>query len=53
MTLRPRGVAALVGLWVVLVTAAHALLNVDWGALLNERLPTAERTFNVAVIPVT
>lgn len=53
MRLRPRGIAALVGLWVVLVTAGHALLNVDWSAVLNDRLPLSERKFNVAFIPVT
>jgi hypothetical protein len=53
MTVRPRAIAALVGLWVVLVTAGHALLNVDWSAVLNDRLPLDQRKFNVAFIPVT
>ncbi len=46
-------IAALVVLWVALMTAGHALLNVDWSALLNDRLPLAERKFNVTFIPVT
>lgn len=53
MTVRTRWITALVGAWVVAVTAAHALLNVDWAALVNDRLPVAERKFHVAFIPVT
>ena len=43
------GVAA----WIVLITAAHLAMNVDWGVVLNERLPESERKLNVAYIPVT
>jgi hypothetical protein len=39
--------------WVVLITAAHMALNVDWTILLNDRLPESERKLNVAYIPVT
>jgi NitT/TauT family transport system substrate-binding protein len=39
--------------WAGVVTALHAWLNVDWSALLNERLPEARRKLNVAYIPVT
>ncbi len=43
------GVAA----WLVIITAAHVTMNVDWKVLLNERLPERERKLNVAYIPVT
>ena len=39
--------------WIGLVTAAHLWLNVDWAAVLNDRLPSSKRRFNVAYIPVT
>jgi hypothetical protein len=39
--------------WLVLITGAHMLLNVDWNVLLNDRLPFAKRKLNVAFIPVT
>ncbi len=44
---------ALAGVWLAIVTAAHFALNVDWGVLLNDRLPAAKRKLNVAYIPVT
>lgn len=50
---RARWIAVLVGLWVALVTAGHALLNVDWSAVVNDRLPPGQRKLNVAYIPVT
>ena len=53
MTVRTRWIVATIGAWVVVVTAAHALLNVDWTALLNDRLPPGERKLHVAYIPVT
>lgn len=52
MTLTRRLVAFLVG-WIGLVTAAHLWLNVDWATVLNDRLPSSKRRFNVAYIPVT
>ena len=39
--------------WTALVSGLHARLNVDWAALLNDRLPDGERKLNVAYIPVT
>ena len=39
--------------WVAVITAAHMTTNVDWGVLMNERLPESERKLNVAYIPVT
>ena len=39
--------------WLVAISALHAVLNVDWNVLLNDRLPLAERKLNVAYIPVT
>lgn len=53
MTVRARWIAALVGLWIALVTSGHALLNVDWSAVVNDRLPPEQRKLNVAFIPVT
>ena len=43
------GIAA----WLVIVTAAHFALNVNWPVLMNDRLPEAARKLNVAYIPVT
>ena len=48
-----RKVLAIVGTWVAAVTAAHLWLNVNWGVLMNDRLPEAQRKLNVAYIPVT
>jgi hypothetical protein len=39
--------------WLVAITAAHLALNVNWGVLMNDRLPEAQRKLNVAYIPVT
>ncbi len=41
------------GAWLVLISAAHLALNVDWNVLLNDRLPIGKRKLNVAYIPVT
>ncbi len=46
-------IIGLVLAWLVVITAAHLWLNVDWSALLNEKLPLAKRKLNVAYIPVT
>ncbi len=51
--LNPQRAAALVGAWLALVTGAHFWLNVDWSAVLNDRLPLERRKLNVAYIPVT
>jgi len=42
-----------IGAWIVAITAAHFVLNVNWQVLLNDRLPEASRKLNVAYIPVT
>ena len=39
--------------WVGAVSVLHGALNVEWSALMNDRLPEAERKLNVAYIPVT
>jgi NitT/TauT family transport system substrate-binding protein len=39
--------------WLVLISALHAYLNVNWAAVLNDRLPMAKRKIIVAYIPVT
>jgi hypothetical protein len=42
-----------VAAWLVVITALHLSLNVNWSVLLNDRLPEAQRKLNVAYIPVT
>ena len=39
--------------WLVLITALHGYLNVNWGALLNDFRPVAKRKIVVAYLPVT
>jgi NitT/TauT family transport system substrate-binding protein len=39
--------------WVLLISVLHSYLNVNWAAVLNERLPVAKRKITVAYIPVT
>jgi len=39
--------------WLVLISALHGYLNVNWAAVLNDRLPIAKRKIVVAYIPVT
>jgi hypothetical protein len=46
-------IAGMAVLWIAVITGAHLSLNVDWTALLNERLPESTRRLNVAYIPVT
>lgn len=41
------------GLWMAVITAAHAWLNVNWGVVMNQWLPLDKRKLNVAYIPVT
>lgn len=48
-----RLVAAVAIAWTAVVSALHMTLNVDWSALVNERLPESSRKLNVAYIPVT
>lgn len=40
-------------MWVVLISALHASLNVNWAAVLNEYQPLNKRKITVAYIPVT
>jgi hypothetical protein len=42
-----------IGAWIVAITTAHSVLNVNWQVLMNDRLPEADRKLNVAYIPVT
>lgn len=39
--------------WLVLITAMHAWLNIDWGGVLNDYRPVEKRKISVAYIPVT
>jgi hypothetical protein len=39
--------------WLLVITAAHMALNVNWLVLVNDRLPESKRKLNVAYIPVT
>jgi NitT/TauT family transport system substrate-binding protein len=39
--------------WLVLISALHGYLNVNWAAVLNDGLPVAKRKIVVAYIPVT
>ena len=48
-----RKIVVAIGAWIVAITAAHSMLNVNWQVLMNDRLPEADRKLNVAYIPVT
>ena len=48
-----RRLLLLVGAWVVLVTALHLALNVDWAVALNDLQPPEKRRLNVGYVPVT
>ena len=39
--------------WLIVISALHACLNVNWPAVLNEYRPSAERKITVAYLPVT
>jgi NitT/TauT family transport system substrate-binding protein len=39
--------------WLLLISALHAYLNVNWSAVLNEYLPREKRKITVAYLPVT
>ncbi|GGA77451.1 hypothetical protein GCM10011507_30910 [Edaphobacter acidisoli] len=39
--------------WLILITAMHAWLNVNWAAVLNDYRPEAKRKIIVAYLPVT
>ena len=42
-----------VGAWLLVVTALHSVLNVNWAVLANDFLSPDKRKLNVAYIPVT
>jgi hypothetical protein len=48
-----RKIILAIGAWIVAITAAHSVLNVNWQVLMNDRLPEATRKLNVGYIPVT
>ena len=48
-----RKIVVAIGAWIVVITAAHFALNVNWQVLMNDQLPEAQRKLNVAYIPVT
>jgi NitT/TauT family transport system substrate-binding protein len=52
MSTRKKVVLALAG-WLVVITALHAYLNVNWAAVLNDYRPLEKRKITVAYIPVT
>lgn len=39
--------------WLLVISAAHLALNVNWDIFLNERVAEKQRKLNVAYIPVT
>jgi NitT/TauT family transport system substrate-binding protein len=39
--------------WLVLITALHAYLNVNWAAVFNDYRPASQRKVTVAYLPVT
>ncbi len=48
-----RGLLLFAGGWLIVISALHAYLNVNWAAVLNEYRPIAERKITVAYLPVT
>ncbi|HET7433179.1 MAG TPA: hypothetical protein VFN10_00555 [Thermoanaerobaculia bacterium] len=48
-----RKITIAIAAWIVVITAAHLSMNVDWNVLLNDRLPESQRKLNIAYIPVT
>ena len=48
-----RRIGIATGAWLIVITAAHLTLNVNWAVLMNDRLPESARKLNVAYIPVT
>ena len=40
-------------MWLIVISALHASLNVNWGAVLNDYQPLNKRKITVAYIPVT
>jgi NitT/TauT family transport system substrate-binding protein len=52
MRLRSKLLLVAVG-WLLLISATHAYLNVNWGAVLNDYRPLEKRKIIVAYLPVT
>ena len=52
MSLKRRSFLVVFG-WLALISGAHAFLNVNWAAVLNDYRPAAKRKITVAYIPVT
>jgi NitT/TauT family transport system substrate-binding protein len=52
MPLKTRSLLLVAG-WLVLITAMHSYLNVNWAAVLNDYQPIEKRKITVAYIPVT
>jgi NitT/TauT family transport system substrate-binding protein len=52
MSLKPK-ILMYGGGWLLLISAMHAYLNVNWAAVLNDYRPPARRKITVAYIPVT
>jgi NitT/TauT family transport system substrate-binding protein len=52
MTLKNKILLCAAG-WLVLISALHGYLNVNWAAVLNDYRPPAKRKITVAYIPVT
>lgn len=52
MSLKTKVILGAVG-WLVLITALHGWLNVNWSSVLNEYRPLAKRKIVVAYVPVT
>jgi NitT/TauT family transport system substrate-binding protein len=49
----PKRIALGVGAWLLVVSALHSVLNVNWAVLANDFLAPDKRKLNVAYIPVT
>src|SRR6202020_251865 len=49
----PKKAVVLCAAWLVLITGLHAWLNVDWGVVVDDFRPPAQRRITVAYIPVT
>ena len=49
----PKRIAFGVAAWLLVVTALHSVLNVNWAVLANDFLAPDKRKLNVAYIPVT
>jgi NitT/TauT family transport system substrate-binding protein len=52
MSLKSKIVLATIA-WLAVISGMHSYLNVNWGAVLNDYRPIAQRKITVAYIPVT